>query len=104
MNTPLRIETRNGTAFTVIGDAVEINRNDQPVGYVPLADMLEFVAKRGACQPGDVGDMLASIPASGHVEERTVQVWVADTVAPETTGADLAARAMEAVDLCARDA
>lgn len=43
-------------------------------------------------------------PMPGHIEERVVQVWVADSAAPEMTGAELASLAMEAVDLGAHDA
>ena len=45
METPLKFEAEKGTAFIVVGESVEINRHDQPVGYIPLSDLLEFAGK-----------------------------------------------------------
>ena len=41
MKTPLRVDAAEGTTFVVIGDSVEINRHDQPIAFIPLADLLE---------------------------------------------------------------
>jgi len=45
MKAPVKFESDKGTTFTVIGEDVEINRYDQPVGYIPLSDLLEFVGQ-----------------------------------------------------------